>query len=396
MISLIKNELYKLFHKKSTIIVLVIVVLFQILTNYIYSYEPKFDIYDNNSENIAYLENEIKNIETNNGSVEDLVSYKTDLELMKTLDNYKDIEWKYELLNAYYYDILNNYYSAELITKDRVALEKYKAEKEEFIKNLDEGNWQYFATTQIKKNKDLVKDLEKQLSLTNSKKAKEDIDFQIKTLQKEIELETYRLDNKVEYTGYLNDAINNANAMYSSVLQYEKTTDKDEKEFLSGDVKSYYESMYILEHKVDVNNEATLQGVIKNLYYELSFMIFVFMIMISGSIVSEEFNKGTIKNLLTIPHTRSSILLSKYITVLLMIPFIVLFILLLEFVIGGAFFGFSSLNVPVLNYVIATGEMSAMNAVSYYLLIAVTKIPIVECSLITFLVPISAAVSKGI
>ena len=377
MISLIKNELYKLFHKKSTIIVLIITVLFQILTNYIYSVDSFYEDYSDNTENIAYIQEEIKNIEQNNGSVEDLVSFKTDLDLMQAMDKNNDEEWKQDLLNAYYYEIANNYYTAVLITKDKDEEAKYLKAKEEFLVNLEKGNWRYFSNNVINNNNEIIKELNKKLTSTKSNIEKERINRDILDLQHEIELEEYRLNNNIGYSGYIAKAISDANTMYSSVLTYNSSNDEEEKEFLKADVKTYYESKYVLDNKVDVYNESNLKGVIKNLYDELSFMVFVFIIMIAGSIVSEEFNKGTIKNLLTIPRTRSSILLSKYITVLLMIPFIVIFIFALEFIIGGLFFGFSSLSVPVINYAVSTGQMYEMSSISYYFLIAATKIPIV-------------------
>ena len=377
MISLIKNELYKLFHKKATIIVLIITVLFQILTNYIYSTSSSYEYFGNTSENKQYLEEQIKDIENNNGSLEDLVSYKSELDIINASEKYKDSEWKQEIINSSYYELVNNYYTASIITKDKTAEAKYLKEKDEYFVNLDNDNWQYFAQKTIKDDNDLITSLDKQLAATTSKIEQDNITIQIESLKHEIELEEYRLNNDVGYTGYLSDAIRDANAMYSSVLTYNNSKNENERDYLEQDVKSYYENKYILDNKTDVNNESTLQGIMKNLYDELSFMIFVFVIMISGSIVSEEFNKGTIKNLLTIPHTRSSILLSKYITVLLMIPFIVLFIFGMEFIIGGLFFGFSSLDVPVINYVVSTGKMSVMSSMSYYFLIAATKIPIV-------------------
>ena len=61
--------------------------------------------------------------------------------------------------------------------------------------------------------------------------------------------------------------------------------------------------------------------------------------MIAGTIVSEEFNKGTIKLLLVKPYTRNKILLSKFITTLIMIVFVIIVTITMQILIGGVLFG---------------------------------------------------------
>ena len=75
---------------------------------------------------------------------------------------------------------------------------------------------------------------------------------------------------------------------------------------------------YILENKEDINNTSDLRFILTNFYSEYLFLILVFGVMIAGAIVSEEYSKGTIKSLLITPYKRSKILLSKFITVILL------------------------------------------------------------------------------
>lgn len=82
-----------------------------------------------------------------------------------------------------------------------------------------------------------------------------------------------------------------------------------------------------------------------NFFQEYMFMIIVFGVMIAGAIVSDEYNKGTIKSLLITPYKRSTILLSKFITSILLTIIFIVFAYLMQIVIGGLFLGFDSLKI---------------------------------------------------
>ena len=140
-------------------------------------------------------------------------------------------------------------------------------------------------------------------------------------------------------------------------------------------LKTYHENKYILEEKIDTNDSSTLRSVIMNFYNEYAFLIIVFIIMIAGSIVSDEFSRGTIKSLLTIPHSRSKILLAKYLTVILLIPFIILFLLVCELLIGGLLLGFDSLSIPAVVYNIAHNGVDILNIFSYFGLYTLANLP---------------------
>ena len=72
--------------------------------------------------------------------------------------------------------------------------------------------------------------------------------------------------------------------------------------------------------------------------------------MISGSIVSDEFSKGTIKLLLVRPYNRLKILSAKFITCLCMLICFIIFISVCQLLVGGIVQGFNCLNVPAVVY----------------------------------------------
>ena len=140
-------------------------------------------------------------------------------------------------------------------------------------------------------------------------------------------------------------------------------------------VKNYYENRYILETKEDTNNANDLRCIIMNFFQEYMFMIIVFGVMVAGAIVSEEYNKGTIKSLLITPYKRSTILLSKFITSILLTIIFIVFAYLMQIVIGGLFLGFDSLKNHVVVYNLATKSLEIMSLLKYVVIITICYLP---------------------
>jgi ABC-2 type transport system permease protein len=73
----------------------------------------------------------------------------------------------------------------------------------------------------------------------------------------------------------------------------------------------------------------------------LSSLVFIFTIILAGDIVASEFSWGTIKLLLIRPASRSKILLSKYVSVLLFLVVQLVLVLVFSYFTGLLFFGVS-------------------------------------------------------
>lgn len=71
-------------------------------------------------------------------------------------------------------------------------------------------------------------------------------------------------------------------------------------------------------------------------------IIIILIIYLSSTMISEEYNSGTIKKLLTKPHKRTPILLSKIGTNIFIIIIVTIFMILLQYLLGGLLFGFDS------------------------------------------------------
>lgn len=359
MFKLVKNELYKIFHKKSTYITLIIGLLFLVLVNYIYQLDTDSILEDYGYSTYTDMDSEMEDDEYTQAY------RKSYLETEKLAKNYEE-SWQKNALYDEYAPVLNDYY-VSLYQEDENAF-ILQEQAANVLKEIEAGNWQYFMNRDIE---NLEAEL-KALTVTNKEEQKNQ-----DCLTKQIELYKYALANNInQYSDdYLAEALNNAIDGYQQVVEYKYENDIKEKEEYEPLVKEYYENEYILYNKVDTNNTHTLRNVFINLLDEMEIIVLVFIIMIAGTLISEEFNKGTIKNLLTVPYTRGQIITAKFLTCLLMIPFIMLFILLAELVIGGLFFGYSSLSVPVVNYIVKSSSYSVLNVLVFYLISFLAKMP---------------------
>lgn len=89
-------------------------------------------------------------------------------------------------------------------------------------------------------------------------------------------------------------------------------------------------------------------------------------IIVAGGIIANEFRWGTIKLLLIRPISRSKILLSKYIAVLLFALITLLFVVAVSWIVGAIFFGVEGLNPKIVQidgdslvFISVIGELAA-------------------------------------
>lgn len=357
MFNLIKNEVYKILHKRGTFIVLIITALFITLVSYLIGHEQ-----------VNYVSTE-RYYNSDTGSV---AENKTNQEMNELSKKYNDKTWQYYVMD-YVYTIVSNYnYAKEGNYLDENIENEYNTIK----KTLTSDDWKYFVNVNTKSLKNELKDYEENLKSATSDKAKKDIEAEIYRINVAIEMNEYRLKENVKYgNDYINNAIDEVISLASQVKTYETTTNEETKTQLEQSVKSYYKSRYILENKEDINNESNLRYIMTNFYSEYTFLILVFGVMIAGAIVSEEYNKGTIKSLLITPYKRSTILLSKFITVIIFTILFIIISYLMQIIIGGLFLGFGSLSNHVVEYNLASKSLEVMSLSKYVLLYSIANLP---------------------
>ena len=366
MNNLIKNEITKILKKKSFYIIMIVILGYVILSNAMYKYfyhsVSNYDYYT--EDYIKMLEDEIKTLDTSNSS--DLETYivdKNDIDMYNLLKKYEKNTWQYKIANEKGRNYINNINEFTYRTKDENELENAKTEYEEFIKKLASNDWKTFVNEemeQLKASKDLSDTLES------------GVDIQIEVLQ-------MRLDYNIEYgNDFRNEALSSYAQNKMTVLQLEKENNKTYEEKLEYQTsKSEMEkSKYIIQNNKDIENYTNLRGSLINIFSRYETFIIIAIVLISGAIVSEEFNKGTIKLLLVRPYSRLKILLAKFITVIITVLFTIVITIFLQLIVGGIFFGFDSLSIPAIVYNYQTNSLIQINIAKYVSIIALGKLPI--------------------
>ncbi len=369
MLKLIKGELFKIFHKKSTIITLFIIFLLVILVNYLYTSDYNGKVIYGDESYIKELEERLANFDFNNQSKGEYAQILASLEIEKYVLG-KTNDWQTEKYYRYVSDEVYDYYNTLYVLNNEEEALKLRNEIDEVIKKLDNNDWSYFVNQEKKQIEEDLNNLNNYgINNPDYAKNKEIYEYQLYLLN-------YRLNNNVSYEdSYLNEAIVEQEFLINDKINYEKETKEVLKDNYKDSYKQFKENEYILENKKDTNNSQSLRGLLVNFFEEYTILILIFVIMIAGSSVSEEFSKGTIKSLLTIPYKRSKILLAKYLSVLMMIPFIVGFILLCELVIGALFFNFQTLSIPVIGYNFSLGQVEVLSLAKYFILKFLTILP---------------------
>lgn len=375
--SLIKNEIIKTIKKKSVIVFLIIFLLYMVLNNFIakkyISNVVKYS-YLTDNKYIESAKEVLKTLDPVRDS-EEYITYKSDIELNELYNKYEKGSWQQYVVEVYLYQLIIDVNTTEYGTSaQKEAIQgNPKAELEAKIARLDSGDWKAFVNEDLASNKQQLEMLkaehERLLELNDNVETAEvkNVNKNIKTVERNIELLQYRIDNSVPYGyGYMNDAINMiATSEIETVDLNSKDLSYSEKVAARDEIARVEQAKYILKTKQDVGEGVNLKTFIMSVFSDNVFFIFVFIAFVIGAIVSFEFEKGTIKMNLIRPHKRAKILLSKYIVSLIMMFGIMAFALLAELIIGGLFFGFDSLSNPVAVYSFTSNSIETYNVFAY-------------------------------
>lgn len=324
MSNLIRNELYKVFHKKAIYIFLFIVTAFLVLMGFLGKKEiDSFDKFNIDSQ-ITEAEIEVSNYKTNISALTD-EEKELYIEALANLDTLELAKSKnYNTLSAEFNYIRNNIYSFYLV-KNYVnekyydytdlgyeSVEDYNNKFNEALKKLD-------SFVPIEEVKNDLNNLNKETVCSGINKNSCDEYFNVykKTLE-------YRIKHNIPYNSETGS--NTLNQYLESYPNYIKLRDKYEKS--DKDKKEEYETLkmniklteYKMEHDMLEDTESEFVNsaeYIASPLSELSIFIIFGVVVIACGIFSDEFDKGTIKQLLIKPFSRNKIALAKVITCLI-------------------------------------------------------------------------------
>lgn len=320
-----------------------------LLTNFIY--ENGFD-YDARMD-VEYQKEVLKDIDTSdNEGKEEYASLAADIAVQELLDNdkYQD-SWQQHIINNFLFDDIYVLKLSEMgivsSDEEKEALNNYTKK----VESLEKGDWKYFVQEEKRRYQEEYDNI-------YSSREKE-------YLQKIIDMLDYRLIKDIKYEdNYLNDAINSYIVACQDMMNFSK-----DYEALTDEEKNQYDNVneqlllnqYVIENKENILGYNTNHYVLMNFFQEYGFLLLLIVIVVASSIVSSEFSKGTIKNLLIRPASRTKILLSKYLTVLSMILVSFVVILGLQIIIGGLILDFKSLSLPAVSYDAIHGVLEKRN-----------------------------------
>lgn len=377
MTNLIKNELYKVFKRKSIYILLAIMLCIITLNTFLtkkYSIEDPVSTSADQKYELQELKRTIDSYDKNSpGEKEEYYNALSNIELYELTDKYKE-PWKKILIRENLRDTIHSMNNSKYIEKDIEAYNEYKKEYDKFLKELDSNSWKYFVNKEIKITTDEIASLEKE---REKAKNKELYNSRIKEEKNKLEKLKLRLEKDIPYdNNYLNTALEGYKQAPQTYKEFKESIIKNTSEF---NIKEEYQikrqyieymknnanNKYIIDNKVDISSPKTTRNLLINTLSDNFLFIMIIVAAVAGSIVSTEFDKGTIKLLLIRPYSRNKILLSKYIVSMFMIIFAILSAFIMQLIIGGIFFGFSSLNIPVVIYNFVQNKVMHINLFKY-------------------------------
>ena len=386
MIRLIKNELTKIFKKKSFYIVMLVTLAFIIGFNIIIkniSNPENINYYGNLDEQIASMEQEINELDPlNENDKAQYIDYKSSLETYKLMKKYGVNSWQFSIVQSKVNPYLRDLATYDtMINKDEVAYRETLNEYNELVLRLDKNDWQSFAREDLEEAEKQINEQNKIKDEAENDKQVADADKMIRYLEVQKQILEWRLEKDISYeSGYYNNLINQYYNASISIIDYEANKNESDSALMKQD---YYDNLetankakYDIENGTRTQDESNARGMLINFFSEYEIFIVIIIVMIAGTIVSEEFNKGTVKLLLIRPYKRTTILTSKFITCLIMLAIIILSIILMQFVVGGVVFGFDSLQTPAIEYDFNTHSIQELGIASYMLLQTIGKLPI--------------------
>ena len=304
MIKLVKNELYKIFHKKFIYILLITVlgaIAFFSTTEKIFK---KYDI----SEDIAEANQRVQMYEADGITAgSPYFESKANLETLKMI---KERNYSLESPEYYYVSstIQDDYYSYYSAFSDDYKAET-KSKLEEDLAFLDNFDWKEIINRRIEQLK------EKECN--GEKRCEEENAFAIR-------VEEYRLNHNIPYAN--TDASNELDGYVPAYSDYllkkdlkEDILEYDEVYAKRNAVGDMEEKLYILDHELltsDYKGNYTATDLILS-FSHVNLLTSVVLLMLSATVVAEEYSKGTIKQLLVKPYSRTRIIVSKFIAVMI-------------------------------------------------------------------------------
>ena len=380
MSKLIKNELIKIFSKKSMIvigvIILAIIIGFNVLNKVSQNMSNSYSAYSEGY--IQYLDEELSNLDPNKPSdINKYVETKSQKDLATLAKDYKETSWQAEVIGTVISPIIEEMNNYEYIDKNNEALTSSKAKYDEMLTALKNNDWKYFANKELDSLNTQIEELN---ALIAQDSENDDLKTQLKSLELQKEVVNLRLDKNINYgsDNYKSIAVQNYRMYMGNYIQSSqgKNLTDEEKSEINGYLEKANLYKYDLYNDTEYQNTATANYTFQNSIGTYIAIIVMVVVIVAGVSISEDFNKGTVKLLLVRPYSRTKILISKLIAVFITMLITTATILLLQFIIGGIVYGFGTYMMNVVQFDFTTNSIVTLNIFAYLGLIFICKLPI--------------------
>lgn len=351
MFKLIQNEMIKIFSKVSTYIMLGILLVLLVGVSALMKISGTYS-YSGYTYTEQDLQSELDYLNSSklDGYEVQVAEYEY---MMKSGREWNTDSWEFEALD----EAFQNFQAPLSYQRDGMTDEEaaaYQNNLDETIRVIESGDWNAYAQLR----------LDQIAAGTEEETVKEARSFPYR----------YMLDNQIEADAgdWREDAAMEAGTAKLQVAEL----DQQKAQGMYVSEESYEEAQnqaaiceYRLEHGIEnyIDEEGMTGSEYWNSFLQESMMITVvsvIMIVLAGGCVANEFANGTVKFLLVNPVTRRKIIISKYLTMLLLSLLMILGVYVLAALINLPFFG-ADFGVPYLTA--ANGEVTAGSGYLYAL-----------------------------
>lgn len=380
MIKLIKNELVKIFSKKSMIIIGVLILILVIGINVM----GKLNVNMSNSypaytENyINYIEEELKELDPNKPSdINKYAEVKSQKDVADIAKEYTEISWQADVIETIIAPVIGEINNYKYVDKNESKLADSTIKYNEMFKALKESNWKYFANKELENINLQIKQLN---LLIEEDKENTDLQLQLKSLELQKEVVTLRLEKDIKYGSedYKSSAIQYYKMYMENYNQYAQSKNITEEE--TSEMNNCLEKAnlykYDIYNNTEYQNPSTANYTFQNSIESYIVIIVMVIVIVAGVSVSEEFNKGTVKLLLVRPYSRTKILIAKLISVFIIMAITTISILALQFIVGGLVYGFETYEMQVLQFDFTNNSIVTLNIFAYLGLMFICKLPV--------------------
>ena len=385
MISLVKNELTKIFHKKTLYIILIVAIGFMILNLVMTKYFESSVSNYYGQEDLSYYNEMLNQLDKNDPYYkETYTSIKAQLETAKLNQKYNYDSWQWKVVNEN-----SDKYIYPMIEAE--GTEKYENAKkvfDTFVQRLENGDWKSFVQAELNDIKNQIEEIEKQeYTPIGISKDIQLIEPNIKKQVLEMRLEKdipYGSDNKnyilEQWEQSKRDIANYKETEKTKALTYEEKVSKQNAEAVLSLCEYHLKnnldesiSLVDFNQRWNLATEADSDLISSFAGYEL--FITIAIVVIAGTIISEEFNKGTIKLLLVRPYKRTKVLIAKFIACMVVLFLAYITTVILQLIMGGITNGFGNYIGKAMIYNYKTNAVEEISTIKYLIISGISILP---------------------